>query len=649
MNLTIDFETKSRVDLTRCGAYRYAEDESTQVNYLGVKVEGEPARLWLPPLVQCPISMDPAPMLLNDKELAELIERATTISAHNMAFERVIWRNKMVPLSFPDLPLSKLRCTMAQAGAMGLPRALAPAGAAMGLQTQKDANGYKVMMKLCKPDKDGNFVSDPELFAQLYRYCLQDCRADEMLGAALPPLTDAEQKIWELDQIINDRGLPVDKESTETIIAKLEVYEAILLKEVVSLSDGKLKSVRQRDRMLEWLDEKGAELEGLKKKDVADALQTDLPPTARRLLEIRQVLARSSVSKLDALLAWRCKDGRLRGCFNYCGANTGRWTAHGFQPHNLPRDSFGGMTEEVIRSYCEDPLEINRLTYGDPFQTASKLIRPMIQGNLLWADFAAIEARVNAWGAKQRWKVDAFAAFDREEGPDLYRLAYSKAFGTPIEEIDKHQRQIGKVMELALGYQGGKNAFTKMGAGYGLYVDEETAQTLVDRWRNVNGGIVHWWYDLEDTAIQTMRSGNPHNSGPVRWSTKGGWLFCRLPSGRSLAYPFAMVESKKTPWGEDKAAVTYMTTEQRHWTRVQTFGGLFCENVVQAIARDLLAWGMIRVEKAGYRIIGHVHDEIIAEGKGKPEELAAVMAKAPHWAKDCPIAAEGTSGGRYCK
>lgn len=435
-------------------------------------------------------------------------------------------------------------------------------------------------------------------------------------------------------------------------------------------------------------------MDSLDKTHIDDALvRADLPPDVRRVLELRREAAKASVKKIDALLAGRSSDGRARGLLQYHAASTGRWAGRRFQPQNIKRPDLEDV-DSAIEAVATGNAAYVATLYGEPLAVVGDCLRGMVCAGdgkaLIAADFANIEGRVLAWLAGEAWKVEAFRAFDAGRGPDLYKLAYSRSFGIRPEEVDKDQRQIGKVMELALGYQGGVGAFQTMAAAYRVEVSDDKADELKIAWRQAHPHIKAFWYDLENAAVRAVEDpGNVYEVGKLSFRRSGSFLWLRLPSGRTLCYPYPRVEMRTVPWlnedpewvscdsreeanflyGSDvawsaerkavyirtqakKPAVIYKGVDSytRKWGDCITYGGLWAENVTQAVARDILAEAMVRAEAAGYEIILTVHDEVVAERRTVDlSEFVRIMTYIPTWAEGLPVAAEAWTGRRYRK
>ena len=684
MKLTIDFETRSRVDLRKCGAYRYAEDESTDVLCLAVKVDDEEPWLWTPKSGSRTIL-----------EAAVLV--ADEIRAHNAQFERAIWRHVMTRYGFPDIPLEKWRCTAAKAAAMALPRSLDGACKALGLPVQKDLAGKRLINLMCKPlgrnrKRAGEWHEDPADFAALCAYCIQDVEAEYCLDQALPDLSPAELEVWRMDQRINDRGLGVDLWAIEEIILKIQAYEAELQADLEKETFGLLKSTKQVAKTREWLKVRGLELPDLRKNTVQEALgRPGLDAKVEKVLRIRQAASLSSTAKYEAMRRCAGADSRVRGTLLYHGAGTGRWSGRLVQPHNYPRGSIKGMGEAGLTALTLGDLEdVKRL--GCPMQVASSTLRSVIQAGpgkeFLVGDFSQIEARVLAWLAGSEEVLDGFRS-----GQDLYRLEAAITLGVPYEQVGKPsvERDCGKVQVLAFGFGGGIGSFVNFAKVYRLNLkdivgpamersdpdqiqwsqklardymerhpeekasqEELTACDLVKtHWRLAHSEIVMFWRGLMAAAMSAVAEPKQAFSfGAISFGVRGRFLHMRLPNGRLLAYPDPVLEVRETPWGESKKVITSMTSDSGQWWRRVLKTSILVENAVQATARELLAEAMLRVEQEGCPCVMTVHDEIIAEveqGTKPLDRFAEIMEIVPGWAAGLPIGVDAWQGCRYRK
>ena len=666
--LTIDFETRSAAPLKTCGAAAYAEHPSTEVICLALKCEGADPVIWYAgPFHAMVHALDWRShfMLVGDEHMKSMIEDADIIEAHNAQFEYFIWKYVMPRYGFKMFDVKKLRCSAAKAAAFSLPRSLADACAAAGVDQQKDTEGYKLMMRLCKPRRprkedmtnDPDWATrtywheSPEEFLRLGQYCCQDVRAEEALSNAIPDLIEPEQKLWLLDLQINDRGIRVDAPAAEAILSCVSEHSEALEADFRRMTG--LASPRQRDATLGLLKQMGADMYGLTASDVDNALDTESDPDIRKILFIRQSLSKSSTAKYKSMLGARNSDDRIRGCFMFHGAGTGRWTGKIVQPQNFPRGAFGDV-DGCIRLFENGDLEGIDLLYGDPMVAASTCIRGMIvpeEGkDFVCADYSSIEGRVLAWLAGEESALSVYRS-----GFDPYKVAASEIYHVDYDAVTKAQRQIGKVAELALGYQGSVGAFNAMAANYGVSLSEDEVKGIVESWRASRPLTTTLWRELESAAFQAIE--NPKAVFEYRgtkFAVRGKFLAMRLPSGRCLWWAKPRLEEKEMPWGKIKRviAVEGVNSLTRKWQTQYLYGGLLAENLTQATARDILVNGMFNVEKAGYPVVMHVHDEVLSEvpeGFGSVEEFEKLMCTLPDWGKEIPMKAEGWRGKRYRK
>lgn len=677
--LHIDFETRSAIDLRVVGVDNYSKHPSTDVWCMAWARDDDPLEIWVP--------SQPIPM---EVEIAvrRIRNADDVVIAHNAAFELAIWNNVMVPrYGWPPLKPEQCRDTMAMAYAMALPGSLEKAAAAVGIKEQKDLAGGRLMMQMCKPkaiEPDGAIIwwDEPEKKAKLYAYCKQDVRVERELDKRLMALSDSEQRLWTLDYKINQRGVYVDRGSVTAATAVVQAEQDRLNREIRSATGNFVGFCTETARITKWVQSQGVAIEGIAKADVLDALAGEgLPDAVRTVLTLRQEAGKASTAKLRAMIDAASADGRLRGMFQYHGAGTGRWAGRRVQMQNLPRwpDWFHlDDAEEAIRMlHRPNAADFIRVFYDNPMTIISYLLRPMLTaapGNELFVcDFANIEGRGLAWLAGEDWKLDAFRAYDAGTGPDLYKVSANRIYGVPVEDIGKNQRQMGKVAELACGYGGGVGAFQTMAKTYFVKVPDEQADEIKTRWREAHRNTVDYWYALERAAMDAvLNPGRKTSAGSkgrqVHYRVAGSFLWCLLPGGRALCYPYPKILQVRAPWGDMKDSVTYMTVIDQNarmrgkiiedaaakgdWQRVSTYGGKLSENVTQAICRDILATSIIRCEEAGYPTVLHVHDEIAAElpkGKGDLAEFKKLCAGVPDWAHGLPMAVDGWVGERYRK
>jgi DNA polymerase len=651
--LHLDVETRSAVDLKLAGPWVYAQHPSTDLWCACWAIGDGPVQTWRP-------GDPPSP------ELVEHVAAGGPLVAHNaMSFERIIWKCVLAARrGWPEPALEQWHCTGALAAAIALPRSLDEAARALGLPVQKDMAGRRLMLQMARPrlvEPDGRIVwwEVPDKVRRLIAYCRQDVEVERALHQRLRPLSDAEREVFLLDARINERGVAVDLELVEAAEALVVETHAQLDAEMRGLTGGMVEAATQTARLLTWLRARGVEADSVDKPAVAELLDRDLPDDVRRVLEIRSEAARSSTAKLQAFRARTCRDRRLRDNLLYHGAGTGRWSGKGVQLQNLPRPSVVTDLEAAITAIRqgEQAWWIDAF-HGPPMGVVSDCLRGMLVAaagmELIAADFAAIEARVLAWLAGQRDLIRLFAT-----GGDAYRHMAAQIYGRSADAIAKGsiERQLGKQAVLGCGYGLGAPRFRTTCADAGIQIDEGLAERVVQTYRTTNDRIVALWREMEDAALRAVEQPGlimPAAAGRVRFRIKGDFLWLILASGRPLAYAKPRIEDAETPWGELRPQVTYLGVSSitGAWERQCAYGGRWTENVVQAIARDLLAAAMLRLEQAGYPVVLSVHDEIVAEvpaGVGSVQQLEAIMCQLPDWARGCPVAAEGWRGLRYRK
>lgn len=690
----LDFETRSEVDIRSAGVWRYAEHPSTEIVCLAVARDDRP------------------PVLYREHEIETFVTHARKYenemwAAHNAEFEMAIITHKLVPLGFKKPDPTQWVCTAAMAAYQGLPRSLGEAAKALNLPDQKDSAGTYLLNKICKPKPGGGFrkYDDcPEDFDALYEYCLQDVRTEQAIGRALPSLPTFEKGIWDLHYRINERGFDVDLVAAAEFLRLVEEFKDINSPLIKQYTDGEVKGIAQVAALLDWLFWQWVPLPDLQKATVENALgdfEGRFPhgsEAAKKVLQLRQTLSSAAVKKYNAIFRQVSEDDRIRGCFLYYGAGTGRWSGKGLQPQNLKRPTIDIETATTYVVEQKPSIEEFMERYPEPLDAIASCIRATIVAppgkKFVGGDESAIEARGTAYIAQETTALDVF-----RRGDDPYLINAETIFGYPVNKKEHpEERQTGKVAELALGYQGGIAAFVKFARGYKLNLERMSQLILAQggtdderdraeraysqylaradypvpkhqalacdlvkqRWRAAHPRTVQFWADVEEAARGAVA--NPGVSYPcgkgIVFRRDEQWLRCQLPSGRYINYFRPVFRDAVTPWGDAASLLAYDTGERKQGKIVWKglYGGLLTENIVQAVARDILAEGLLRlVRRPEYEIVLHVHDEGLAKiPESLPDEeamayLKRCMETPPKWAPDIPLSVEPWIGTRYRK
>jgi len=656
--LSIDTETFSSVDLAKSGVYAYTEAPDFEILIFGYAYDDGPVQLIFRPPYVCgglPNSFTVRD-LLPRPIMHALLDPNIIKTAFNANFERTC----LAKLLGQTLPPSQWRCTAVHALTLGLPGSLEAVAQSLKLQQQKDAAGKALIRYFsipCKPTKANGMrirnlpEHDTKKWEEFKAYCIQDVEVERAIRKQLLryPVLGSEQQLWELDQRINDLGVRVDPVMVSNAMACDTAYRERLLVKALELTG--LDNPNSVAQLKAWLEEaEGIEVESLNKETVPVLLEQTESETVKQVLELRQEMAKTSVKKYKAMDCGKCEDDRIRGLLQFYGANrTGRWAGRLVQVHNLPKNTMTDLdlARQLLLAGDYETLE---LLFESVPGVLSQLIRtafiPSEGHRFIVADYSAIEARVIAWLAGEKWRLEVFAGHGK-----IYEASASQMFKVPIEEITKASplRQKGKVSELALGYQGAKGALIKMGA-LKMGLTEEELPELVNSWRKANPSIVQFWRDAEKAALKAVGEKTTVTlQHGLAFIYEAGALFIRLPSGRRLAYVRPRLVKDMD---FNKFALTYEGYEQGKWGRLKTYGGKIVENCVQAIARDCLAEGMIRLNAAGYHMVMHVHDEIIAEepyGRGSVIEMAVIISQPISWAPGLPLNADGFETEYYKK
>lgn len=642
--LSIDIETYSSVNLAKSGVYRYVESPDFEILLFGFSVDGGEVQV-----------VDFASGEKLPGEIIESLADETVIKwAFNANFERVcLSRFLGLPTGEYIDPVS-WKCSMVWAATMGLPLSLEGVGSVLKLDKQKLTEGKDLIKFFCQPcaptKSNGQRTRNhpyhaPDKWSAFKKYNVRDVETEMSIQEKLAkfPVPDSLWDEYHLDQEINDRGVALDMTLVQEAIAIDGRSRSELTTAMKHLTE--LENPNSVQQMKLWLADNGMETDTLGKKVVVELLKT-APPDLADVLSLRQQLAKSSVRKYQAMKNAVCTDGRARGMFQFFGANrTGRWAGRLIQMQNLPQNHLEDLAEAraLVRSGDFDALE---MLYEDVPDTLSQLIRtafvPSTGARLIVSDFSAIEARVIAWLAGEQWRQDVFA-----KGGDIYCASASQMFNVPVEKhgVNGHLRQKGKIAELALGYGGSVGALKAMGA-IDMGIDEDELPPLVDAWRQANPRIVKFWWDVDKAAMEAVRYKRTNSTHGITFSCQSGMLFITLPSGRRLAYV-------KPRIGENKFGGQCITYEgvgsTKKWERLDSYGPKFVENIVQAIARDILCSAMQTLRNCS--IVMHVHDEIVIEADPgiSLKAVCELMGRTPPWAKGLLLRADGYETDFYKK
>jgi len=650
--LSLDLETYSSVDLGKSSVYRYVESPDFDILLLGYCADGGEVQVVdLAQGEQIPTEVIDA-----------LTDECVCKWAFNAQFERVClsqWlRRNGYPLrneryAAPDDPCMAYlnpagwHCTMVWSAYLGLPLSLKDVGAALGLDKQKLTEGKELIRYFCVSGKDGTRrmpASAPEKWATFRAYNLRDVETEMAIQERLRkyPVPEEVWSQYHLDQQINDRGIGVDRTLVRGAVGIDKRSREVLSARLQGLT--MLDNPNSVQKMKDWLAANGLQTDTLGKKQVAELLKT-APEPLKSVLVLRQQLAKSSVKKYQAMENAVCADGRVRGCFQFYGARTGRWAGRNIQLQNLPQNRMPDLEQarSLVRAGDYDSV---RLLYDSTPDVLSQLIRtaliPSPGKTFFVSDFSAIEARVIAWLAGEQWRQQVFA-----EGKDIYCASASQMFGVPVEKhgVNGHLRQKGKIAELALGYGGSVGALKAMGA-IEMGLKEDELKPLVDAWRNANPMIVKLWWEVDRAVTRAVIDKTATETHGIRFTCQSGMLFITLPSGRRLAYVRPRI-------GENQfggSAITYMgTNAAKQWARLESYGPKFVENIVQAISRDILCYAMQALRDCA--IVAHVHDEVIIEADPgiSLEAVCERMGRTPPWAQGLLLRADGYATPFYKK
>jgi DNA polymerase bacteriophage-type len=650
-----DFELRSKLVLKKVGIHRYVTDPSTEFVFGAFAVDDGPVRVWRP----------------GEPLLPEIIEAARSpnwlVAAHNDPFESAVEQYILaLRFNYPLVPLERHRCTMAMALAAGLPAKLKALAIALSTANRKDEAGERLMHQMSKPRRvrkgeDPNgvyYFDDPERLERWQSYMCQDVEVEREVYQECSPLPPTEQLLWQLNCIINERGFLFDRALAEAAKQIAAAAGPEIDAEFADITGGTVTGVNQIARIQKWLCEQGYPLESLDKKVIEkQLLDPGLPMPVQRVLELRAGGAQAAVKKLDALLARAGDDDRIRDEFRYHGAGTGRFSGQGVQVQNLKRPTIEKLDDAIAVIRTGDYEHVCKL-YSKPLAAIGDCTRSMIIAasghKLIGGDFSSIESRILAWGAGEAWKLDSYRRYDATRDPrdEPYCITACKIFRVPDGTYTKAspERNVGKTCDLAFGYMGGLNAWRKFEPDRFTNIEVEKFKA---EWRATHPNIVKFWYAVDRAAWAAVRDrGRVVTCGPVAFRSNGAFLQLKLPSGRKISYPQPRIRAKD----ERHQYVIFSDNADGQFKDCRfgagAYGGLWVENIVSGIARDLLVEAMFRFEAAGYRIVLTVHDEIVCEvpeNFGSEQEFIRLMTRKPAWALDLPIAAEAWSGPRYRK
>lgn len=651
MRVYVDFESRSRISIWDSGAYRYAEDPSTQILCLAWAIDNASVEGVL-----CNKLKEIGPIF------NALIQQGAEFHAHNALFERSIWKYKMVPLGFLHIPITQWRDTAAKVSAHALPRQLEKAALALGCKAQKDMEGSKLMRTLCTTTG----ALPREKLERLLLYCKRDVEAEREIDQKLPDLCPGEQRVWFMDQHINDTGVCIDTVAVKNAIQLAAEETKTLNDELFKLTGGLINAGTQTTAIKNYLERKGIKIPNMQKQTIKDAISASAEGGDNlRILQLRQQLSLTSIAKYTALDKAVCKDGRVRDTLIYHGASTGRWSGKLVQVQNLVKATIPANEIETAISVLRDSPSGFSVIY-DTLSTLSSCIRGMFipsPGKQMFiTDFSAIEARVVMWLAGETKGLNLFAAGDLDPKlPDIYvHMARDIYKRLELTKADKKERTVGKQTTLGCGFGMSYARFqetcedwnvdlgpkvvpiqTKKG---GKVLVAQLAITSVDAYRATFPNVVRFWYAIDDAFRKCVVSGNQTTCGKVSFRIEGDFLYVRLPSGRSIAYhhPKITVEGK----------ITCLAVNQKtnHYEVEELWGSKIVENIVQATARDIMVEAMFRMFKAGHTVLFTVHDELVTEKESDTEaNVVNVVRQVPLWANGCPINAECIKAERYQK
>lgn len=634
-NLAIDIETYSDIDITKAGVYPYVESPAFLILLFAYRFNNEEVKI-------IDLTAEPLP-----KDIIKALSDPTVIkTAYNANFERVCLSKHLNT----TLPIDQWRCTALQASLLGYPNNLKGVAEILNLEHRKDAKGTRLINYFSKPNKQNTrntSETNPAKWEEFKDYCLQDVRVETAIREHLKdyPIPQSEQELYIIDQIINDRGIKVNTTLINNAMKFDKIHATKCTEEFKQLTNGiNPKSVKQ---LREYLQENNIFVDSVDKKALEALRGSVSDEKLKKVLTLKAQLSKTSIAKYRAMKGSTCKDSRIRGLLQFYGANrTGRWAGRLVQVHNLPQNHLAHI-EQVREIVIKDDYELLDMLYNNIPTVLSQLIRtafiPEDGKKFIVCDFSAIEARVIAYLADEKWRLDVFNTHGK-----IYEASASQMFNIPLNEITKPLRQKGKVAELALGYGGSVSALKSMGA-LNMGLKEEELQDLVDSWRSANPNVIKFWRNVERAAKNAVKNNPSYIAKNIGFSRSLDHLFISLPSGRSLAYANPNITTNR--FGSETISYYGVDGTTKQWTELETYGGKLVENIVQAVARDCLAECLKRLHTKGYRIIFHVHDEVIIECDNNTniKEVEEVMCQSIEWAKGLKLTAAGFESLFYMK
>lgn len=659
--LTLDIETYSSNDLKNGGVYKYVEADDFEILIIAYSIDE--GAVTVLDLVEYTERMQEGDMTLDwayETFMMALEDPNVKKKAWNANFERTC----LAKYFGFEMPAREWSCDMVDATRIGLPASLGECAKVLGLDQQKDTAGTALInyfSKPCKPTKANgqrtrNYPEhDMAKWDDYKSYCGQDVNTELAIQKklALFPVPKFEQALWTIDQEINDRGVLVDIPLMEGAVALDTIAKEKNLRAAKEITG--LDNPNSPTQLLHWVNDNGFKLENMKAETIREAIPETVG-IVKQALKIRQELSKTSVKKYTKMQDMACSDGRVRGVFQFYGAGTGRWAGRGVQLQNLTKhyisDTSLDIARQLIAAQDFDTLE---MMFEESYTSLlSQLVRTCFIAKpgheFAVSDFSAIEARVIAWYAGEKWRLEVFNTHGK-----IYEASAAQMFNIPITSIDKTTvegaalRQKGKVAELALGYQGGKGALVSMGA-IKMGVEEDELEGLVTAWRTANPNIVNFWYSVQRAAISTVKTGESNYSHGLTFRMHKGFLMIDLPSGRALSYCKPRI--RQNSWGSDVIVFKGVNSTTRKWGDIDTYGGKLVENIVQATARDILATSLLRIRQAGYDTVMHIHDEIVVEvpeNKGLLKDIEDLMSQPVKWAQGLPLGSDGFTSKFYMK